>query len=205
MKKITLVYVLNVVLFACTNSTEFEIYDNKAGKDGRLLWINNIGDIRLVYKYEDIGMSSNLTWLSLEKHISSRDTLYYKLNFKDFSSPFYQIIKDTLYLYDEDKFSGVSGWNEIGYSDGPLVRDNPPLNSSYTVNLKSGLYLLDDKVLKKVSDDANKFRELYDKTIEGIYYIPQPGIGVKFKYSLSSLSRKLSQIKEKENAPAQLF
>lgn len=69
-----------------------------------------------------------------------------------------------------------------------------------------GIYKWDRNDYTKVSDNTNDIYNILNNAKSGeIFYLPPPGIGVKYKYDLKLLSEKLSSIKSIDGSPDYLL
>lgn len=201
--KALLFLILTAGLGSCSSNEKFTLEKINKGEIGKTLWIDSVNNVKLQTRYEDIGFSGYKTWLSLERRIPGDGLIQYKLLNKKLGSSFYEVINGKLYLFDEEPFNQVSGWVRIDPQESVLGADKS-LDSITTNSLQKGLYKLENKTLKKISDDPNEFRRLFKKQEKETYYITPPGIGIIYSYDLKELAKRLASVKGIEEAPSSL-
>ena len=188
-------------IFQCSKPV-FYLQKDNLGKVEKIEWSSN--NVTLTYRSEDYGAFGTNKYLIFTKKLQ-KDSVYYKLDYRAINCSFF-IEKDTLFLYEENSFSGLSGWYEID-STGALSSldyQNGNWDTIDVSHLYGKLYKWNGYRLEKISDNTDDFTSIITNREEGIYYVPSPGIGIKFKYNLKELSEKLNNIKSYRKAPDEL-
>ena len=186
-------------IFQCSKPVFYRQEDN-LGRVKKIEW--SFDNVILTHRTEDHGAFGTNKYLVLSKKLL-KDSVNYKLDYKSVNCTFI-VKKDTLFLYEESDDSGLSGWYEVE-SNGTLscldYFQKEVWDTVKVSHLYGNLYKWNGYKLEKISNNINDFMSIIGNREEGIYYIPSPGVGVKYKYNLKELSEKLNNIKSYRKAP----
>ena len=204
-------FLLTLLFFGCTERNSF-VYSEKTKPyiHGKIIWYDNLKQIFLRTEVENgFFMSEYKIHLSLNR-VLNRDTVsYYLLD----NAGRFRINNDYLYIYDNNYIELYSkdfyrGWIEKRGGKITILNESRAtgneksddklsdyglkqgLDSNYNVNLSEGLYRLTKKSLDRISDNPDDVM----KEGDGVFFITEPGCGVKYTFNLRVLAEKLKTV-----------
>lgn len=164
--------------------------------------------VDLIRREDQVGIIGFDNLLCLERVFNSKDTVSYAIRTHAMGCKNPVVIKDTLYLYYDNPgmFTVTTGWYKANTGNlsnsGCCIPLDDSVNQAKLKRAFGGIYKWNGKYLIRLSDDADvTFQAIEDDKQSGIFYVPPPGIGVKYRYSLKQLVEKLAQAKNIKDAP----
>ena len=181
-------------------------FDRNEYQQHAKLWDYN--GIDLVRRSDEVGILGYDNLLCLERVFNSKDTVSYAIRTHAMGCRNPVVIKDTLYLYYDNPgmFTVTTGWYNAKAGNlsnsGCRVPLDDVLNQQKLKAIFGGLYKWDGVNLIKIADDADSaFQAIEDNKENGFFYVPPPGIGVKYRYNIKVLTDKLAQAKNINDTP----
>jgi len=180
--------------------------DRKEYQSIAKLW--GLNEVGLISRSDKVGILGTDYLLCVERVFNSKDTISYAIRTHAMGCKNPIVYKDTLYLYYDNPgmFTVTTGWykGKLGTLDNSLscIPANDSANQQKLKSIFGGIYKWEGARLIKISDDADStFQAIEDNKESGIFYVPPPGIGVKYKYNIKLLTHKLANAKKREEAP----
>jgi hypothetical protein len=191
--------ILIYLLFSCTSQPTFVLQPafikvNESDRDGYVstLWRDSTSQIMLNFRGADLGGMGHTSWFSIEKASESGDTITYRIS-GDYHHLASKVYNDTLYLYKNYPNSpGIyQGWYEFTTTSMHKLNEleKKPLDSTQTQQLYGAIYRWEGNKLVKYANNTIQFHDLRKQ--EGLYFIPPPGIGIRYKCNLKGLNEQL--------------